>query len=394
MLEYWVWISYSLEAGSPHLKPLLEKFKTPKAIYEASVSELADSYILSPSELKRFNNKALDKAFRIISECEETKINIVTYDSDNYPECLRNIPDPPPCLYVKGKMQDFKHHPIICIIGTRKVSEHGKLVAWSLAGRLAAGGVVVLSGGALGGDTEAHEGALAVGGKTIAVLPCGINYDYLKTNIFLRGTIQDNGCLISELPPDTPLHKNAFQIRNRLMSALSLGIVVVEAPAKSGTMITARHALEQGRDVYAVPGNVMSSKFLGVHKLINDGAKPVFSAFDVLYPYAVKYPKALDVNKIENELQMTDSVESINTKTKFEKKEESFDKDAFEQVKDLDGLSGDAKTIYGIFTDGPIHIDDIARKTALDFSKIFSAVTELELWDLIESRPGKLYIKK
>ncbi len=396
MLKYWVWISYSLEAGSSHLKPLLDKFKTPKAVYEASISELTSSYILSPAELKRFNNKALDKAFRIMAECEETKINIVPYDSESYPECLRNIPDPPPCLYVKGVMQDYKHHPIICIIGTRKVSEHGKLVAWSLAGRLAAGGMVVLSGGALGADTEAHEGAIAVGGKTIAVLPCGINYDYLKTNMFLRGTIQDTGCLISELPPDTPLHKNAFQIRNRLLSALSLGVVVVEAPAKSGALITARHALDQGRDVFAVTGRVGDKNYDGCNDLIRDGAKPIFNADDIFVEYEHQFPNFIDKEKAKK-TNLSILYRAFHSPKMFDTEptklasnnEDNAENKNIKKIID-ESLPKYAKIVYNYIDTDLFTADDLIN-CDLPFEDVLAGITQLELYGYVKALPGGRY---
>ncbi len=396
MLKYWVWMSHSLEPGSSHLKPLLERYKSPRAIYDASISELKSTYILSPSELKRFNNKALDKAFRIIAECEESKIEIVPYDDERYPERLRNIPDPPPCLYVKGKMQDYQHHPIVCIVGTRSVSEYGKLVAWSLAGRLAAGGVTILSGGALGADTEAHEGAMSVGGKTIAVIPCGLNYDYLKANMFLRRSVQDCGCLISELPPDTPLHKNAFQVRNRLMSALSLGVVVVEAGEKSGALITARHALEQGRDVFAVTGRVGDKNYVGSNALIRDGAKPVFTADDIFCEYEHLYPNFIDVEKAKKMdlnllYHMYHAPKMFDTApVKLASPDEKDTENKKIKKKVNETLPKYAEIVYNYIDTDLFTADDLIG-CGLPFEEVLSGITQLELYGCIKALPGGRY---
>ena len=300
MIKYWTWLSLCLDAGSSHLLPLLQKFGTPLDIYKTPIKALQESLLLSANELKRMNNKNLDRVYKIFDECKESKIDIISFDSPLYPCGLKNISNPPACLYIKGSLKDMNELPIICVIGSRKVSEYGKLVAWSLSGRLAYGGMTVLSGGAMGGDAAAHQGALAVGGKTIAVIPCGLNYDYLKTNSFLRKLITDNGCLISELPPSTPLYKNAFQLRNRLLSALSLGVIVVEAPKKSGTLITVKHALEQGKDIFVITGKPDDPNYEGSNALLKDGAKPVFGANDVFDEYIHKYPHIIDPEKAKS----------------------------------------------------------------------------------------------
>ena len=396
MLKYWVWLSYSLDPGSAHLIPLLNKYKTPKAIYETSISELKSGYILTPGELKRFNNKALDKSIRIIEQCEKFKINIIPFDSAQYPVGVKNIVNPSPCLYVKGVMQDLNNRPIICVVGQRKVSEYGKLVAWSLAGRLAAGGMTILSGGALGADTAAHEGALAVGGKSIAVLPCGINYDYLKTNLFLRRTIEDSGCLISEFPPETPLYKNAFQVRNRLLSALSLGVVVVEAPERSGALITARHALEQGRDVYAVTGRAGDKNYAGCNSLLRDGAKPVFTADDIFCEYEQQFPNIIDIQKAKKtNLNMlykafhAPKIFDVEPKKLFD--EDTVTEENKKIKKNIDEtLPKCAEIVYNYIDTDLFTADDLIN-CGLPFEDVLSGITQLELYGYIKALPGGRY---
>ena len=157
MIRYWTWLSLCLDAGSSHLVPLLERFGSPKNIYKMPIKTLQDTYILSANELKRINNKSLDTVYKIIEECKETKIDIIPYDSKLYPSSLRNISNPPACIYIRGKLKELTNLPIICIVGSRKISEYGKLVASSLGGRLSYGGMTVLSGGAMGGDAFAHQ---------------------------------------------------------------------------------------------------------------------------------------------------------------------------------------------------------------------------------------------
>lgn len=184
----------------------------------------------------------------------------------------------------------------MAVVGTRSATPYGHKTAFRLSYRLAECGALIVSGGALGIDSEAHRGALQAGGRTIAVLGCSIDYPYLSANAELRKMISEHGALISEYPPGTPPSKVSFPIRNRLISGLALGTVVVEASIKSGSLITADHALNQGKDVFAVPGNIMSSAYAGSNRLLSDGAKPVFSAADILSEYTSQYPHKINMD--------------------------------------------------------------------------------------------------
>ena len=396
MLIYWVWLSNCLDAGSAHLKPLLDKYGTPKAIYKTSISELQASYLVSSNELKRFNNKALDRAQSIIEECEQTKIEIVPFDGENYPPLLKEIPNPPACLYFKGKFKEFSKAPNVCIVGSRKATDYGIKSAWSLAARLAGGGIIVLSGGALGIDAASHEGALAVGGKTVAVVPCGLNYGYLKTNEFLRGLITDNGCLVSELPPSTPLYRNAFQLRNRLLSGMTLGVVVVEASEKSGALITARHALEQGRDVFVVTGRPNDPNHSGSNALLRDGAKPVFSALDIFNDYEDKFPNLIDSKRAMDE-NIIRLYKAFNSPKMFEREKvyTPSEQVAEEKVKKIkknidETLPKNVKIVYNHIDTDLFTVDDL-MSSGLNFEEILSAVTQLELYGYIKAVPGGRY---
>lgn len=396
MIKYWVWLANALDFGSSHLKQLIDKYSTPENIYKASISELEKSYILSASELKRFKNKSLTNAETIIKDCASSNIEILCFDNERYPQSLKNIVNPPTCLYVKGKTVDFNKMPIICIVGTRKVSDYGRMTAWSLAGRLSAGEIVVLSGGAMGIDSAAHEGALAVGGKTIAVLPCGINYNYLKTNEFLRKTITDSGCLISELPPNAPLYKNAFQVRNRILSAMSLGVVIIEAAEKSGTMITARYALEQGKDIFVVTGRVGDNNFSGSNALIKDGAIPLFSADDIFNEYINQFPNIIDVKKAKktnlsklyktlNSPRIFSNNEAVSSQTDSNKDINKKIRKKFDET-----LPNYLKIVYNYIDKDVFTVDDILL-CGLSFEEVLSAITQLELYGYIKAIPGGRY---
>lgn len=396
MIRYWTWLSLCLDNGSSHLVPLLEKFGTPKEIYKTPIKTLQESFILSTNELKRINNKNLDTVYKIIDECKQSKIDIIPFDSELYPNRLRNISNPPACLYLKGSLKDITNLPVICIIGSRKISEYGKLVAWSLSGRLTYGGITVLSGGAMGGDSLAHQGALAVGGKTIAVIPCGINYNYLKTNEFLRKQIADKGCLISEFPPNTPLYKNAFQLRNRLLSGLSLGVAVVEATKKSGTLITVKHALEQGRDVFVVTGKPDDPNYEGSHSLIREGAKPIFEADDIFSEYTHKYPhiidpekaKSINLSKLYRSLY-TPKVMTYDPKVDINStKEEITVKKTRKEIDKT--LPKSVQIVYNYIDNDVFSVEDLVECN-LSFEEIISSLTQLEVFGYIKAIPGGRY---
>lgn len=396
MLVYWVWLSLCLELGSTHLVPLLKRFNNPKELYKTPINDVKNSFIVSDIELKSINNKSLDSALKIIEECNATKINIIPFNDEKYPQSLREIPNPPACLYVKGKLQDFTKLPVICLVGSRKISEYGKLVAWSLAGRLAYGGMTVLSGGALGGDAAAHQGAMAVGGKTIAVIPCGLNYGYLKTNAFLRKLITDSGCLVSEFPPQTPLYKNAFQLRNRLLSGLSLGVVVIEAPERSGTLITVRHALEQGKDVFVVTGRPDDPNYAGSNKLLKDGARPIFDADEIFLEYKRKYPdiidapkaKSINLSKLYNSLY-TPKLQQITNETVTEVKNNEIS--LKKTKKEIDKtLPKSVQIVYNYIDNDIFSVDDLVG-CELAFEEILSSITQLELYGYIKAIPGGRY---
>ena len=249
---------------------------------------------------------------------------------------------------------------------------------------------------ALGVDSAAHTGALDAGGKTIAVMGNGFGAKYLAANEELRRNIAANGALVTEYPPFTPGLSRNFPIRNRIISGLCHGTVVIEAGIKSGSLITANTALEQGREVFAVPGDLLDSNFSGVNKLISDGANPVFCAADILEGFAMKYPFAIDEKKIEKELAISDSVVNINTKERrapVADEGETLQKAPLFTKADLSAVSETSQSVYSVFGSEAIHIDDIIRKTELPMPKVLSSLTELELAGMITPEAGKFYRK-
>ncbi len=308
---------------------------------------------------------------KIFAESEKSGIRILNIEDGEYPEKLRNIPIPPLVLFVKGELPSFNETPTVCIVAPRKVSDFGRKAAYSIARRIAKAGVWVVSGGAKGGDRAAHLGALECGGKTVAVLPCGINYNYLQENRELRERISKNGCLISEFPPSAAVPKNAFQIRNRLLSGLSDVTLVVEAPIGSGTLITARCAVEQGRDLLVIPGNPTFKEYKASNELLRDGALPFIDTSDIFNLLINEYADKIDIAK------------AFEEQPKVKQCEKTVKKSA-------KGLSKSAEIVYNNLDKPKFCIDDLYA-TGLDGDELLSALTELEFEKLIRSLPGGNY---
>ncbi|MBR6407677.1 MAG: DNA-processing protein DprA [Clostridia bacterium] len=294
-LHLWIWLQLSLGCGSPKVRQICETFGNVEVFYRAGRITWSKCGLFSPIELERMISIVPDDTDEIIAVCRRLGYRMVTPDDPSYPDRLRNITDYPAVLYICGDAIDFDDEVAVTIVGSRDCTAEGINNAKSISYNLTKSGALVVSGGARGIDSAAHEGAILAKGRTVAFLPCGINVKYLSQNEQLRNTISKNGALISELPPGTPVYRNNFRVRNRLMSGVSLGTLVVEAKDKSGSLITARHATEQGRDVFAVPGSINKPTSRGPNDLIAKGAKSIRNAFEILEEYIDLYPHKITI---------------------------------------------------------------------------------------------------
>lgn len=380
MIKYQIWLSLALGAGNVRAKSAIEFFGNAENVYRADKEERKNAGIFTPKELQKLAMTPITDAIRVLADCSDDGIDIIPLGDEKYPYCLSVIENPPLVLYVKGELPDFDNIPAICIVGPRKVSDFGKKAAYSLGYRLARSGMTVVSGGALGTDTYAHAGALKSGGKTVLVMGCGISSDYLPENAKLREAVSKNGCLLSEYSPKEHANKHTFPIRNRIMSALSLGTVVVEAGEKSGSLITARHSLEQGRDVFVVPGSPDKKEYIGSNALLRDGAKPLLDASDIFGEYIVRFPDKINIEKAFSK------DDSIIKKESTSKKNEKIEKNLNE------GLSKEAKIVYNQIVKQKFFPEDI-HGTGLSSGELLSALTELEMEFLIRALPGGMYEK-
>lgn len=375
MTEYLIWLQTALGAGNIRAVRALKAFGNAENIYRASLSERQAAKIFSPKDLKRLGETKLDTAKRIVSDCSKYGIDIISYGDKKYPYCLSVIDNPPIVLYVKGEMPDFDGTPAICVVGPRKVSDYGKKAAYSLSYRLAKAGMTVVSGGAVGSDYYAHLGALKAGGKTALVMGCGIESGYLPQNEPLRRHVAEHGCILSEYPPKAGATRFSFPVRNRIMAALSLGTVVVEAGKKSGALITANHALEQGRDVFVIPGSPTAEEYVGSNALFRDGAKPLLDVSDIFNEYLPRFPDKIDIKKAYEGPEKT--VKKTETKEVYKKLSNET-------------LSKEAKIVYNHLDKHKFYPDEISG-TGLSSSEILAALTELEIEFLIRALPGGRY---
>ena len=376
---YWIWLQHALGAGSSKQNRILSGYPSLREFYDAGRQAWLLEGYFTRKEICAMETWSADKAAALLEYCEKIDQNVITPDCSGYPELLRQIPNPPCAIYMRGNLPDLSRQLPIAIVGTRKATATGRSAARSIAFELAKKGAVIVSGGALGIDTASHQGALQAGGRTICVLGCGIDAEYLMVNASLRDAIAASGALISEYPPETqPLSSN-FPIRNRIISGLCVGTLVVEAASRSGSLITADFALDQGRDVFAVPADIFSPVSQGVNNLIKSGAKPVSRADEILEEYSERFPEKilLDGGKTN------DMIKDNGMFPKAQEKKTG--------VPDDGNLSDDARLVCSVLTKTPGHISEIEAKTKLPVPRLLSAITELELEGAVATYSGGRY---
>lgn len=391
---YWVWLQKALGEGAM-IKEIIDDFGSAKALYEANIIEWKMSPSLVPKQIKNLESATLDDAQKIIDVCVQNGWDIITYEDKEYPKRLKEISAPPAVLYIDGEFPDVDNRVLIGVVGTRKASDYAVKVSNLMSRGISQAGAVVVSGGALGVDSASHSGAILCGGKTISVLGCGLGTKYLMSNESLRNSIRKNGALVTEFPPFTPASKHTFPMRNRIISGLSLGVLVVEAGVKSGSLITANYALEQGKDVFAVPCSILSSNFSGTNKLIDDGAYVVTKPSDLLSPYAEGYN--LDLSKVKTMQQLMNETADLSANVMQNDDSLSFENIETSRKRRLENndaiakLSGNNRIVFEALTEEFTHIDIIKDKCELNTSAVLSALTALEISGLAKSASGMRY---
>ncbi len=286
---YWIWLSLACTPDTSTFPKLISKFKNAFEIYSADQKEISACVGYSSSDRTALLDKDLARAEGIYNFCKKHKVGLASYDSSEYPDSLRKIPTPPVLLYYRGVMPDFNKSFLTSIVGTRSLSSYGRKAAFRIGYDLACAGTTVVSGMAMGIDSVALAGAIAAGKPTVAVIGSGIDVCYPKQHLTLAREIVKCGCVITEYAPGTPPNRFNFPRRNRIVSGLSAATLVVEGRERSGALITARHAKNQGKTVYAFPGNVESPNSEVSNLLIKGGAKMCTSADDIVRDFQDKY---------------------------------------------------------------------------------------------------------
>ena len=392
MLAHWIWL-VNLQGITPGQKrQLLERFPNPEDLYDLEPEDGDPLY--PPKIIQALSHKDLTQAHQICLQCKELGIRAVAYTDPQYPDRLRHISDPPLLLYYKGNWPDFDAQPVIGVVGTRKATATGKSNTRDMARELAACGALVVSGGAAGIDTEAHSGALELDKPTVAVLGCGVDVVFPASNRKLFEKIGKNGCLISEYPPGTTARSWHFPERNRIISGISHGILVVEAPEKSGALITAKTAMEQGRDVFTVPGSINSSVCAGSNRLLREGAFAALSGWDVLQDYAAQFP---DVTRCEPTAFKPDSQPVLQVASQVvlpDCDKNSIDNSALYAYSDqsVGAKSDDPLTqkLMDCLGTEPVPVDDVIARVDAPAAEILSVLTKMALLGTVINHPGRM----
>jgi DNA processing protein len=358
--ELRAWLRLSrLELSPRAAGALVEHFGGPEAVFDVTDAELKNVEQLTDKARAKVLGPAPAAIERDLKLIEENTVSVVPITSDDYPISVKQIYDPPVVLYVSGSIVE-SDKMAVAIVGSRKATVYGRSIAEHIARDLATRGLTIVSGGARGIDTAAHKGALAVGGRTVAFLGCGIDVTYPAENKKLFEAIAENGAVVSEFPLGSTPEPWRFPPRNRLISGLSIGVLVCQCPSRSGALITASYALEQGKDVYAVPGNVDDERNSGCHQLIKDGARLVESAEDILQELGI---------------------------------ERKDDGAPGQMLLPIDSLNDQERKIISLLSLEPMQVDEIIEASGLGAPMVAGTLTVLEMKGTVKRVPGNAYVR-
>ena len=388
-LKYWIWLSELRGFNCETAARLIHAFGSPEDVYNADPSSIRDSGF-SESVVKALSMKNIDGAERVLERCERRSIQIITRQDAAFPERLKNIYDSPSVLYVKGTLPVIDDEAAVSVVGSRSMTVYGQMCATRLSYELAKAGALIVSGMAKGIDSAAHRGALKAGKPTVAVFGCGVDVVYPSENQYLYEDIIATGAVVSEYPPETRPDRAHFPARNRIISGLSVGVLIVEAPAGSGALITANLAAEQGRDVFAVPGNIDSPSSFGTNSLIRDGAMLASCGNDIIREYAAKFPHRLLSRINPPSEQLLKSGEKPVEKQKKSAETPLDDTDRRDEIVNilLKDFTKEQREIILVIEKTPSVADQIIEATQLPAPVVLSNLTMLEIDGIIERRPG------
>lgn len=393
-LKYWLWLSNLGKIPGAHAFDLLQHFGSPEAAYAAD-NEAYEAILGLPENIKQgLRNKSLLRAEQILADCARLNLRILTLSDTEYPERLRQISEPPCVLYIKGRLPQMDDELAIGIVGARKSTPYGELAARRMGMELARQGAVVVSGIARGIDSAAITGALTGGGSVISVLGNGIDVVYPRGNEGLYEDVAVTGALVSEYPPGTQPDGIHFPVRNRIISGLSLGVLVVEGHDRSGSLITARLALEQNRDVFAIPGNWNAPMSRGPNLLIQKGeAKLVMEEWDILEEYRYSYPHKIHTKMPvpQKETPVSKKVEPEQSATKAEEPQVPSGTVVIDLKQEPEALTDDERVILLALEARDCTADEIIEDTGIPARRVLSALTMLQLRKFVFEETGKRF---
>lgn len=386
-LKYWLWLTELRGLKNQTRLALLRHFGTPEDVFYADAGEILLTEGMSREQAVLLEDHRLDTADRILADCQRLDLRLLTIQDAEYPGRLKNIYDPPCLLYVKGRLPAFDEEVAVAVVGTRDATPYGISSAEKLGYGLARGGAVVVSGLAKGIDAAATRGALRAGGITVGVVGNGLDVHYPYESRYLYEDVAAAGVLLSEYAPGTEPAKNHFPARNRILSGLSLATLVVEAPERSGALITADTAVEQGRDVFAVPGPIDAPNSVGCNRLIREGAVLTADAWDLLQEYEARFPDKLrreearkEPEKLGYEARQKEEPRPVPPSLRLSDPTVSLTDD---QIALLRALSDEE----------PIQVDDLIEQTGIPTRRVLSALTLLEIEQYVQQHSGKHYTR-
>ena len=407
-VEIWLWLLLVMHPCNNKLPRLLEQYQTA----EEAARAVRDGKcgFLSDAEKQRAKTVRSREVRQLMEECSANGIRIITLDDEEYPDALRQIVDPPIVLFVRGTLEGLRDEIVITVIGSRRPSEYSLDITGRICGELAKLGTVIVSGLAVGIDSAAHRCAVNCGSRTIGVLACGMLVNYPSENEQLKlDIVKQGGAIISELLPHTRVSPSYFQHRNRILSGLSLGTLIIEASTRSGCLLTAEHTIQQGRDLFCVPPHdITLEQYAGVMNLLRDGAIPVFSYIDIINEYLYNYCHAIDMDKALSGLSTLDRVRSRGSskgereeKKSFRKKstdppeesaEEKVEKNSAQPDESVYGtLDPNAAKILRHIVEKPLTMDEIMSLTEMSHIDASTALADLEIFGHITRRADGRY---
>ncbi len=395
---YWIWLQRGLDFGA-NTSRVFSKISDIVSFYQNGSEFWLSTEIFTAAQYDRLCAYDIENAEKVVALCKENGWGIITPESEDFPPQLRQIRNCPLVLYYEGDIGIFKNRLSLSFVGARTATSNGIDITSRLTAALAKANIVIVSGGAMGIDAAAHKGALAVNGKTALLLPCGLGVNYLQTNKELRRKVAKSGVVITEYPPNYPVDRTHFYVRNRIISALSEGTAVVEPAEKSGSMLTVNHAFKQGKEVFIIPGNLLENDQTVLSELRSKGAKVVFSPSDFTEPFLDRYSDVVDIEKLDNNISapVINPLDVPTKKTFLSKlfpdkknKEKNIVREEI-QKHDISDLSENEAAVYNFLKDGAKATDEIIDATALSLPELSPILLKLQLVGIVSKTTDNKY---